>query len=63
MVLGVDITVEAWPVLEAAISPAQSGNTGLLMLAAGKQTLRLIPPYIINDTEIEQGLDVLKSVL
>jgi acetylornithine/N-succinyldiaminopimelate aminotransferase len=63
LVLGVDITVEAWPVLEAAISAASSGTAGLLLLTAGKQTLRLIPPYTINDEEIEQGLDILKSVL
>jgi acetylornithine/N-succinyldiaminopimelate aminotransferase len=63
MVLGVDITVEAWPVLETAISAAQSGGTGLLLLTAGKQTLRIIPPYTISDAEIEQGLGILKTLL
>ena len=63
MILGVDITEEAWPVLEAAISKARTGDAGLLLLSAGKQTLRLIPPYTINDAEIEKGLDILRSVL
>ena len=63
LMLGVDITVEAWPVLEAAISRAGSGDTGLLLLSAGKQTLRFLPPYIISDAELEQGLDILKSIL
>jgi len=63
MILGVDITVEAWPVLEAAISRAQSGNPGLLLLGAGKQTLRFLPPYTIDDTEIEQGLEILRAIL
>ena len=63
MVTGVDITEEAWPVLGKAISAAQSGDAGLLLLTAGKQTLRLLPPYIINDKEIEKGLDLLRSVL
>jgi acetylornithine/N-succinyldiaminopimelate aminotransferase len=63
LVLGVDITVEAWPVLQAAVSVAQTADAGLLLLSAGKQTLRFLPPYTISDTEIEQGLDILKSVL
>jgi len=62
LVLGVDITVEAWPVLEAAVAAAKTGDAGLLLLAAGKQTLRLIPPYTITDAEIEQGLDILKNI-
>jgi len=65
MMTGVDITVDAWPVLEAAVSRAQEsiGGPGLLLLSAGKQTLRLLPPYIINDAELEQGLDILKNLL
>jgi acetylornithine/N-succinyldiaminopimelate aminotransferase len=71
LMLGVDITVEAWPVLEALIAKAQTttqnatqnANAGLLLLSAGKQTLRFLPPYTISDSEIEQGLEMLKSVL
>jgi acetylornithine/N-succinyldiaminopimelate aminotransferase len=64
LMTGVDINVEAWPVLEAAIARAQSpNNAGLLLLAAGKQTLRFLPPYVVSDVEIEQGLDILKGVL
>jgi acetylornithine/N-succinyldiaminopimelate aminotransferase len=60
LMLGVDITEEAWPVLEKAVAVA---NPGLLLLSAGKQTLRFLPPYTISDGEIEQGLEILKSVL
>jgi acetylornithine/N-succinyldiaminopimelate aminotransferase len=64
LMIGVDITEEAWPLLETAISRAQSGTgPGLLLLTAGKQTLRLLPPYIINDAELEQGLDILQDIL
>jgi acetylornithine/succinyldiaminopimelate/putrescine aminotransferase len=67
MMLGVDLTVESWPVLEALISKAgtaaQIADAGLLLLGAGKQTLRFLPPYTISDSEIEQGLEILKSVL
>ena len=64
MMLGVDITGEARPVMEAAIAHAQNGGKpGLLVVSSGKKTLRLLPPYLISDQEIEQGLDILKSVL
>jgi len=63
LLVGVDISVEAWPVLEAALSRAQTSDAGLLLLSAGKQTLRFLPPYIISDAELEQGLDILKSIL
>jgi len=60
LMTGIDLAVEAWPVLEAA---AAEEPDGLLVLTAGKQTLRLLPPCIINDTELEQGLDILKRLL
>lgn len=59
LMLGVDIETEAWPVLEAALSR----TPGLLLLGAGKQTLRILPPYTINDEEMNQGLDILRSIL
>jgi len=60
LMLGIDITVESWPVMEAAI--AHSGE-GLLILGGGPNTLRFLPPYIISDEEIDRGLDILKKVL
>jgi len=63
MMLGVDLTVEAWPVLEAAVARAKTADAGLLLLGAGSQTLRLLPPYTITDAEIEMGLAILKIIL
>jgi acetylornithine/N-succinyldiaminopimelate aminotransferase len=67
LMLGVDITVESWPLLEALISKAgtaaHTANAGLLLLSAGKQTLRFLPPYTISDSEIEQGLEMVKGGL
>jgi acetylornithine/N-succinyldiaminopimelate aminotransferase len=64
LMLGVDITEEAWHVLEKCVSRVYSDNQpGLLLLSAGKNTLRLLPPYIISDGEIEEGLEILRSVL
>ncbi|MFQ3547716.1 MAG: aspartate aminotransferase family protein [Termitinemataceae bacterium] len=57
LMIGIDISVDAWPVLEGAL------DQGLLLLTAGQKTLRLLPPYIITDQEIEEGLTVLRSLL
>ena len=57
LMIGIDISTDAWPVLEKALSQ------GLLLLSAGQKTLRLLPPYIIKDEEIERGLAILKTVL
>ncbi len=57
LMLGVDIDVPAWPILEKAV------DSGLLALSAGPQTLRFLPPYIISDEEIKEGLAILKKVL
>jgi acetylornithine/N-succinyldiaminopimelate aminotransferase len=57
LIIGVDITVQARPVLEAALA------RGLLLLQAGPETLRFLPPYIISDGEIDQGLGILREIL
>jgi len=63
LMIGFDIEKEAWPVLENAIARAEKEPFGLLMLTAGTNTLRLLPPYIISDSEIEQGLSVMNELL
>jgi acetylornithine/N-succinyldiaminopimelate aminotransferase len=69
LMIAADLDIEAWPVLEAAIAKAESpaggqaGEPGLLMLSAGPKTLRFLPPYIISDNEIDQGLEILRGCL
>jgi acetylornithine/N-succinyldiaminopimelate aminotransferase len=65
LMIAADLDIEAWPVLEAAIAKAESpaGDPGLLMLSAGPKTLRFLPPYIISDNEIDQGLEILRGCL
>ena len=63
LMLGIDISGEARPVLEKAIAKAGPGVPGLLLLSAGANTLRLLPPYVISDAEIEEGLEILRNVL
>ena len=38
-------------------------DSGLLCLTAGKDVLRLLPPLTITKEEMDQGLDILRSVL
>jgi acetylornithine/N-succinyldiaminopimelate aminotransferase len=57
LMIGVDIEDAAGPVLEKAL------EAGLLILSAGSNTLRFLPPYIISDAEIEQGLEILRGLL
>jgi acetylornithine/N-succinyldiaminopimelate aminotransferase len=63
LMTGIDISVEAWPLLEAAIARADGTRSGLLILSAGPKTLRLLPPYTISTGEIDEGLAILKETL
>ncbi|GMO26893.1 MAG: acetylornithine transaminase [Termitinemataceae bacterium] len=57
LMLMCDITVPAWSVLEQCL------KNNLLLLSAGEKTLRFLPPYIITKNEIDEGLQILDSVL
>jgi len=63
--IGIDIDGNSWPLLEAAIARAdlKKEQCGLLMLSAGANTLRLLPPYTLTDNEIEQGVAILAELL
>jgi acetylornithine/N-succinyldiaminopimelate aminotransferase len=63
LMIGVDIAGEAWPVLEKGIARAGGDAPGLLLLGAGKETLRFLPPYVITDEEILTGLEILRGLL
>jgi acetylornithine/N-succinyldiaminopimelate aminotransferase len=63
LMIAIDIDRVAWPVLEAAIARAAQKDCGLLILSAGEKTLRLLPPYIISDSEIDQGLEIVRELL
>lgn len=42
---------------------AEAANKGLLILSAGTNVVRLLPPLTITYEEIDEGLDLLKSIL
>jgi acetylornithine/N-succinyldiaminopimelate aminotransferase len=60
-----DIESDSWKVLEAGIARAdpEKKQNGILMLSSGANTLRLLPPYIITDSEIEQGIEIINELL
>ena len=57
LMLAADLMVEAAAVLDKALA------AGLLILSAGPKTLRFLPPYTITESEIDEGLGILRSVL
>jgi len=65
LMIGFDIEGSSRPLLEAAIIKADTAKNqcGLLILSGGDNTIRLLPPYIINNSEIEQGLVILTELL
>jgi acetylornithine/N-succinyldiaminopimelate aminotransferase len=63
LMAGLDLSFDAGPVLEAAVTRSAPGAPGLLLLSAGPRTLRLLPPYTIGDAEIDTGLGILKGLL
>jgi len=65
LMIGFDIENDVWPVLEAGITRALGSNdiNGLLILSGGLKTLRLLPPYTISDSEIDQGLEILLDLI
>jgi acetylornithine/N-succinyldiaminopimelate aminotransferase len=57
LMIGFDIEDNSWSVLEKAL------DKGLLLLAAGPKTLRLLPPYIITDDDIDACISIIKELV
>ncbi|MDR0786010.1 MAG: aspartate aminotransferase family protein [Treponema sp.] len=57
LMIGVDVAGDAWDIMTACL------KRGLLVLSAGQNTLRFLPPYVITDAEIDAGLAVLRECL
>jgi predicted acetylornithine/succinylornithine family transaminase len=54
---GVELNVPAAPVVAAAL------EAGLLTTVAGERVVRLLPPLVISESELEEGVDILRQVL
>ncbi|KAE9617945.1 hypothetical protein Lal_00037988 [Lupinus albus] len=58
LIIGVDLDVPASPLVDAC------RNSGVLVLTAGKgNVVRIVPPLIITEQEIEQAVDILSQTL
>jgi acetylornithine aminotransferase len=54
LIIGIDLDVPASPLIDAC------RNSGLLVLTAGKgNVVRLVPPLIITEKELEQAAEIL----
>jgi acetylornithine/N-succinyldiaminopimelate aminotransferase len=54
---GVELNGPAQPVIERAL------EQGLLLISAGPNVIRLLPPLVISDQDLARGLDLLESCL
>jgi acetylornithine/N-succinyldiaminopimelate aminotransferase len=51
-------------VVEPAGEIVQRGwDAGLLIITAGDHTLRLLPPLVIDRSDLERGVSILESLL
>lgn len=57
LMYGIDVKPNARDICERCI------KEGLLVITCGNNTVRIVPPLIINEQEIEQGVYILEKVL
>ena len=57
LILGLQLSQDPTPVITAA------RERGLLMVTAGTNTIRFVPPLIISNEEIREGLDILGEAM
>ncbi len=57
MMIGIKVTVSPKEILKKAF------DAGLLVLTAGADVIRLLPPLNISYAEIDRGIEILKSIL
>ena len=56
MMIGIETSASLSRIVEAA------RQKGLIILTAGENVIRLLPPLTINREEIQQGIAILKEV-
>lgn len=57
LILGLQLTADPTPVITAA------RERGLLLITCGTNTLRFVPPLVISETEIEEGMSILEEAM
>ncbi|HUF50460.1 MAG TPA: acetylornithine/succinylornithine family transaminase [Longimicrobiales bacterium] len=54
---GIELNIAAAPVVAAAL------DSGLLVTAAGEKVVRLLPPLVISEADVDCAVDILREVL
>jgi acetylornithine aminotransferase len=57
LILGLQLTSDPTPIVTAA------RERGLLVITAGTNTLRFVPPLVISEAEIEKGMQILEDAM
>jgi acetylornithine aminotransferase len=57
LILGLQLTSDPTPVITAA------RERGLLIISAGTNTLRFVPPLVISEEEIDKGMEILEEAM
>ncbi len=57
LMIGIDVTVDPHKVMDSCL------ERGVAVLTAGASVVRLVPPLVIADAEIDEGLEALKGAL
>ena len=57
LMIGVEMDIDVTPIIQAGY------ENGLLLLNAGPNVLRLLPPYIIEETHVDQFITKLQTIL
>jgi acetylornithine/N-succinyldiaminopimelate aminotransferase len=57
LMIGIEVTEEASNIQKVAL------DNGLLVLTAGPNVLRMLPPLIISNEELENGLSILLQAI
>jgi acetylornithine aminotransferase len=57
LLVGIELNQEALPVVKECM------QNGLLVLTAGSNVLRLLPPLNVTKKDIENALDILSKIL
>ena len=68
LLLGIGLNADAFTAIKEGLTPAlhlmlKLTNLGLLTVAAGPSTLRLLPPLNVSAEEIDEALEILKNAL
>lgn len=55
--------IQLAPTIDLSNFTSKCLSEGLLVVSAGSQTIRLIPPLVITEDQVNQGMDIIEKVL